>query len=243
MSPVTQRQHQQQQQSSGGGHNNNSTSTIPQQQKKMTINTNEFYGEYHGHKIKHLKSLHTTMRNDPNVNRIIWTAGDSSLDNKYWFQDIKPAVPNTAYSQLLQPPHSNADITYYMNLLCQQQNESNQSGGRNSNSHRSNWATINTAGTCATTLPVSPFFLLQNERTNHKKNTSKMRRWMLKKNRKKGKKETRLWSKNGVGEDIYMMLLTNLFAFFFVFCFCSKIFSHSESYIFLYYYSRSDDVK
>ena len=236
MSPVTQRQHQQQQQSSGGGHNNNSTSTIPQQQKKMTINTNEFYGEYHGHKIKHLKSLHTTMRNDPNVNRIIWTAGDSSLDNKYWFQDIKPAVPNTAYSQLLQPPHSNADITYYMNLLCQQQNESNQSGGRNSNSHRSNWATINTAGTCATTLPVSPFLPPPNERTNHKKKHLKNETMDVEEESKKGKKRNEIVVEEWCGRGYIYDASDKPFCFFFCFLFLlQNLFSYSESYIFLYY--------
>ena len=149
MSPVTQRQ-QQQASTSGGGHGRHEQErgdTIPQK-----INTNEFYGEYHGHKIKHLKSLYQVMRNDPNTQRIIWTAGDSSLDNKYWFQDIKPAVANTAYSQLLHPTRSNADITYYMNLLCQQQQNGNGKGST-SNSHRSNWATINTAGTYDSQAP------------------------------------------------------------------------------------------
>ena len=101
------------------------------------INTKEFYNEYHGHKVKHLNFLYPIMRRTSD--RIIWTAGDSSLDNKFWFSDYKPAVPNSAYEHALQPPRSNADVTYWMNYLC--------SNNNTSSNHRKKWATMNTAGT------------------------------------------------------------------------------------------------
>lgn len=39
--------------------------------------------------------------------------GDSSLDNKYWFGDQRPAVG--AYADVLNPPISVCDVTYWMN--------------------------------------------------------------------------------------------------------------------------------
>jgi hypothetical protein len=72
-----------------------------------------FYSEYHGHKVEHLKALYPALRESSDS--LIWTAGDSSLDNKYWFSDDRPAVG--AYRDVLDPPSSNADITYWLNYL------------------------------------------------------------------------------------------------------------------------------
>jgi len=49
--------------------------------------------------------------------RLIWTAGDSSLDNKYWFRDTADAVG--AYQNLLEPPVMKQDVTYWLNHYCQ----------------------------------------------------------------------------------------------------------------------------
>ncbi|KAL7489730.1 hypothetical protein ACHAW6_015456 [Cyclotella cf. meneghiniana] len=87
-----------------------STSKIP---------SSHYYGEYHGHKIKHLQKIYPLLRE--NSEGLIWTAGDSSLDNKYWFRDRKPAVG--AYAQVLEPPLSVCDVTYWLNYLS----ENNQS--------------------------------------------------------------------------------------------------------------------
>jgi hypothetical protein len=48
----------------------------------MKIPSSHFYKEYHGHKISHLEALYSVLRKDSEA--LIWTAGDSSLDNKYW---------------------------------------------------------------------------------------------------------------------------------------------------------------
>ncbi len=53
-----------------------------QNNRPSKISSNEFYGEYHGHKVKHLKVLLPHLRSSSDS--LIWTAGDSSLDNKYW---------------------------------------------------------------------------------------------------------------------------------------------------------------
>lgn len=53
--------------------------------REMTTNkipSSDFYGEYHGHKLAHLKQLYPYLREQSDG--LIWTAGDSSLDNKYW---------------------------------------------------------------------------------------------------------------------------------------------------------------
>lgn len=40
----------------------------------------KYYDTYHGHRVDHIEVVHRAMR--PNHDRIIWLAGDSSLDNK-----------------------------------------------------------------------------------------------------------------------------------------------------------------
>jgi hypothetical protein len=47
-----------------------------------TILFTDFYGEYHGHKVEHLEKLLPNLRSSSDA--LIWTCGDSSLDNKYW---------------------------------------------------------------------------------------------------------------------------------------------------------------
>ncbi len=112
------------------------------------INSNKFYGEYYGHKVKHLRALHVPLRES--CDSLIWTAGDSSLDNKYWFSDPRPSVG--AYANILDPPTSNADITYWLNYICEE---------RGSNPIRR--AAINTAVE-ATTLNQRTFRLLPQDR-------------------------------------------------------------------------------
>lgn len=115
--------HQQQQQQQQPSH-------FPSETK---IRFDAFYGEYHGHQVQHLEILYPPMRHE--AESIIWNAGDSSLDNKYWFEDRRPAIG--AYQTVLQPPYSNADVTYWMNYLC----HTDPTGKRNK------MATMNTAGT------------------------------------------------------------------------------------------------
>ena len=54
------------------------------------LSSPSFYSEYHGHKLRHLRILYPLLR--ANSDALIWTAGDSSLDNKYWFRDRRPAA-------------------------------------------------------------------------------------------------------------------------------------------------------
>jgi hypothetical protein len=81
------------------------------------ISARDFYSEFRGHRVEHLDQLLShVLRDDENENiHIIWTAGDSSLDNKYWFHDTVPTVPS--YQSILQPPRSKPDVTYWLNHL------------------------------------------------------------------------------------------------------------------------------
>jgi hypothetical protein len=100
------------------------------------VDSTSFYSEYHGHKVRHLERLLPKLRESSS--NLIWTAGDSSLDNKHWFQSPRPAVG--AYQDVLDPPVSNADVTYWLNYLC-----SPAECSPNNNPTRQAMATINTA--------------------------------------------------------------------------------------------------
>lgn len=111
------------------------------------VRSSDFYGEFHGHRVKDLQCLHPALRKTSDS--LIWTAGDSSLDNKYWFQDERPSVG--AYANVLDPPISNADVTYWLNFLSEQRT-------RESSGEPERRAAINTAVE-ATTLNERTFQL------------------------------------------------------------------------------------
>jgi hypothetical protein len=46
-------------------------------------------------------------------------AGDSSLDNKYWFHDVLPAPPG--YQSILRPPEAKPDVTYWLNTILSEE--------------------------------------------------------------------------------------------------------------------------
>ena len=79
-----------------------------------TINAREFYGEFHGHRVEHLSLLHERCR--AKGLSIIFLAGDSTLDNKYWFGDTAPAVEGP-FKELLRPPRMTMDVGYWMNRI------------------------------------------------------------------------------------------------------------------------------
>ncbi|KAL3902427.1 MAG: hypothetical protein SGILL_010827 [Bacillariaceae sp.] len=112
-----------------------SSTTTPTTTK---VSSSRFYGEYHGHRTEHLEILLPMLREASDC--LIWTAGDSSLDNKYWFSDVRPAVG--PYADFLNPPQSNADVTYWLNaLLAEEQQQQRTGGSNNSNSFNNNSTT------------------------------------------------------------------------------------------------------
>lgn len=150
-------------------HNNNSSSQSYGGDEK--ISANDFYQEFSGHRVQHLTTLHANIRRSSAPN-LIWCAGDSSLDNKYWFSDEVPAVPGP-YQNTLSPPRSKPDVTYWLNSLATSTSfataqynaisSGNNSTGGNPGSHatapiRRRWSAINTAVE-ATTLNGRSFSL------------------------------------------------------------------------------------
>ena len=51
-----------------------------------TIDSAQFYATYHGHRVEHLRTLHRALtdREGDARPRVVFLAGDSSLDNKHW---------------------------------------------------------------------------------------------------------------------------------------------------------------
>ena len=58
--------------------------------KAMRVGASEYYSEYHGHPVEDLNKIVQALREQGKT--IIWTAGDSSLDNKFWFDESHAAV-------------------------------------------------------------------------------------------------------------------------------------------------------
>ena len=106
------------------------------------VDTPRYYSEYHGHLVEHLEQLLPALRESSDS--LIWTAGDSSLDNKYWFSDYRPAVG--AYRDVLDPPTMNADVTYWLNRLAGDRAKARkESSSKTDSASPPHIATINTA--------------------------------------------------------------------------------------------------
>lgn len=95
----------------------------------------DFYREYHSHRISDLEVVHSQLRQQKNTDGLIFLAGDSSLDNKYWFSDTAPAL--NGFEEFLTPATSKRDVAYWMNKQLAYRKEENNS--------RSNMAVINCA--------------------------------------------------------------------------------------------------
>lgn len=78
----------------------------------MSINGNEYYNTYHGQNIKDLQII-LELAKQKNLS-IIYLAGDSSLDNKFWIKDTYYKT-SLQYETLLDPPQSVPDIAYWIN--------------------------------------------------------------------------------------------------------------------------------
>ena len=60
------------------------------------IDSFDFYDEYHGHRLDHLENVLAGMRRSTSGKQrsAIFLAGDSSLDNKFWFPDSSTKAVN-----------------------------------------------------------------------------------------------------------------------------------------------------
>jgi len=82
--------------------------------EKKKLNTNNFYSNYFGHKIDHLETLYNHIKETYPKKKIVWLAGDSTMDNKHFIADFsKPAL--NGYETILHPPRSKPDVAYQLN--------------------------------------------------------------------------------------------------------------------------------
>jgi hypothetical protein len=71
-----------------------------EKQQHQRVSASAYYGTYHGHAPEHLATVRASLKErHPDT---IWLAGDSSLDNKFWFDDTAPAL--RGYDRVLSPP-------------------------------------------------------------------------------------------------------------------------------------------
>jgi len=85
---------------------------------RNTISTRSFYNEYHGHKTSDLKKLHRILEKLEDNQKYIYFCGDSTLDNKYWFNDEATAV--NGYETALSSPRSRCDVAYWVNKFAEE---------------------------------------------------------------------------------------------------------------------------
>ena len=84
-------------------------------EKEIKISAEEFYEEYYGHPIRLLRKLVARIRKEDEEKHIVFLAGDSSLDNKYWVEHWSNHRATNGYERWLTPPNSSPDIAYYLN--------------------------------------------------------------------------------------------------------------------------------
>ena len=87
------------------------------------VDYSNFYDNYHGHLVKDLSTVHEACRTTAG-SHFVFLAGDSTLDNKFWFRNRSPAC--NGYERILSPPFSIQDVCYWLNFLLE-----NNSLGRN----------------------------------------------------------------------------------------------------------------
>ena len=73
----------------------------------------DYYLEYFGHDVRHLRVIHDRLRGEDGTRPCIFLAGDSPLDNKVWFEERAAAV--NGYETILSPPTMKLDVCYWLN--------------------------------------------------------------------------------------------------------------------------------
>lgn len=86
----------------------------------MPIDSREFYATYHGHEPRFLQEVLQELRRTHSS--VVYLAGDSSLDNKFWFGERRSAV--NGYEAILRPPQMKVDVCYWLNQAFVEQGRS-----------------------------------------------------------------------------------------------------------------------
>mmetsp|Transcript_75178 Transcript_75178/g.220389 ORF Transcript_75178/g.220389 Transcript_75178/m.220389 type:complete len:360 (-) Transcript_75178:186-1265(-) len=83
----------------------------PEAVEAGSVSASAYYQTWSGHEVEHLAAAHAALRR--RHRSLIFLAGDSSLDNKAWFEDEAPAL--NGYESFLRPPVMKADLCYWLN--------------------------------------------------------------------------------------------------------------------------------
>jgi len=94
-----------------------STTTLSPE-KPTKIECAKFYAQYKGHPLGDLATFHRITVEERADKPIVYFAGDSSLDNKFWVdvknRDSKVAVPDI-YNKTLDVPDPRPDVAFWLN--------------------------------------------------------------------------------------------------------------------------------
>lgn len=82
-----------------------------------SVSSRSFYREYHGHKVNELERILRHVRERGGDDGVAFLAGDSSLDNKYWFDNVVDAIE--PYKSILRPSQMKPDIAYWLTMESQ----------------------------------------------------------------------------------------------------------------------------
>jgi len=77
------------------------------------VSFQDYYLEYHGHRIRDLTKVVDGVRGGRSV---LWLLGDSTLDNKHWFNSTEAAT--NGYERVLHPSKSRPDVAHAINKEC-----------------------------------------------------------------------------------------------------------------------------
>jgi hypothetical protein len=90
------------------------------QEPTRKINPSRFYFEWRGHPVSDLVRFRAITLAERPDKPIVYLAGDSSLDNKYWVhksvEEIGVNVP-AIYAKTLERPRPKADVSFWLNHL------------------------------------------------------------------------------------------------------------------------------
>jgi hypothetical protein len=89
------------------------------------IKTSRFYFQWQGHPLTDISNFHSTILSKRPNKPIIYLAGDSSLDNKYWVPSSGPHgeplpvdIPEI-YNDILEQPHPKPDVAFWLNHVLE----------------------------------------------------------------------------------------------------------------------------
>ena len=95
--------------------------------KKTKVSQGDFYHEYHGHRIEDLEIVwESLLSSDPSIGSsvtnkqqkstaIIYLAGDSTMDNKFWILGGPKEPACNGYEHVITPPRAVPDVAYAVN--------------------------------------------------------------------------------------------------------------------------------